>query len=1355
MGAIAFPILGAAGAYAGVSAGVFAASYLGMSTIGIGWTLGSVAGSLLQGAPDLPPVVGPQLADTKITSSAYGEMLPWVFGRAPVGGNIINASNWTNIPTTTVVETGGKGGGGSEQVQTTFHQEATLAVVVCDCRRQGPITGIRRIKSNGKVIRDVGSTASPAAVLGSDQSIRIYTGTSTQLPDSLIEALVGVGRTPAYRYSAYVVFDSLNRDNFGRFEFEVVRSGSTTTMQPVEMFDLPSSEIIYDRTDGLPDSSPERTPIPGADQMWIVIDVAGNPRKIALVNNYTGVYSASNTGTGNISIMGVGFNGRVIYQEYGVGIKFMEQNGRVRRMAIPTFHANDGTNRLWQVYEDTSDDDRGDAVSLYIHYNSNVPSVHAIKYCEDYSLITDDDTATESQLTFGGNTLPKFAWNAAGIADRLYTTASAGTDSNRSRISYITPGTITVTDVVVFNSLAVGEQIFCLVGNDGFLYAIGDTTTALEKYTADGTLVDSVMVPTATSATLMAQDGDGNLYYQVGTALRRINTGTMEIELTSTIASNYSIVAGVNVFMALGVLTTRVPTGADQGTIFEIDGIPRIANTTADLGTDIVETICLECGYEASDIDVTDITGIPIDGYTITNRGPGRASIEPLMGIKFFGAVESDDAIKFVRHNNSSIVTIPSTELAAHVPGEETPDEIAIVRQNELEIPAEFTFTYFSRDNDYVITPQTATNSATSSQKKMSLAASIVMSDDAARHAVETVRDAAWTEREAYRISTTRRYAKYEPLDVVTLQNNGRDNVARITRRIHGGNGVMKWEALPQATEILTQYASGAIPKVNIPALMPIGPTELAMLDTHLLRDADDNAGHYMGARGLAAGWDGTSVHQSKNSGVSYSALTNGIILTACGIGRALTALADTGTTDVSIYDENSTVSVYLPGYTLTSYTRAQVAEGLATPVLVGDEIIYYRDATLTATDTYTLSGLLRARKGTESNMSTHAVGDRVAVLDANLRSIIGVMSDAGKTYLYKPVSVGATLSLTSPFSFTNTARRKKPLAPKLLKAGLYSVSGDILIQWTRRTRLDNPWRDGADAPLGETDERYLLEILDGATVVRSKIVTEPEYLYLEADQVTDWTETQTTLSINVYQISSEYGAGYVANATVSMIRDIYWDNVVALLHFAGADGATTFTDQKGHTFTASGNAQIDTAVKKFGSGSLLVDGTGDLISSVSHADWVFGSGDFTVEFQFRANSLAGTGELCGRRAGANYGPFVIYHNGTTLEIYLTSANGSWDIANGVGFGTITTSVQYHIALNRTGSAFRAYLEGVGTDIATSSATLYDNGADLEFMGHAFGGDVSNGWGDELRITKGVGRYPADFTPPTEQFPRA
>lgn len=79
--------------------------------------------------------------------------------------------------------------------------------------------------------------------------------------------------------------------------------------------------------------------------------------------------------------------------------------------------------------------------------------------------------------------------------------------------------------------------------------------------------------------------------------------------------------------------------------------------------------------------------------------------------------------------------------------------------------------------------------------------------------------------------------------------------------------------------------------------------------------------------------------------------------------------------------------------------------------------------------------------------------------------------------------------------------------------------------------------------------------------------------------------------------------------------------NTVSLLHLDGTDASTIITDEAvggTHTWTANGNAQLDTADKKFGSASLLLDGDGDYVDTPDSADFDVGSGDFTVDFQMK-----------------------------------------------------------------------------------------------------------------------------------------
>lgn len=217
---------------------------------------------------------------------------------------------------------------------------------------------------------------------------------------------------------------------------------------------------------------------------------------------------------------------------------------------------------------------------------------------------------------------------------------------------------------------------------------------------------------------------------------------------------------------------------------------------------------------------------------------------------------------------------------------------------------------------------------------------------------------------------------------------------------------------------------------------------------------------------------------------------------------------------------------------------------------------------------------------------------------------------------------------------------------------------------------------------------------------------------------------------------------------------DPYFANVVSLLHFNGTDGSTTFTDVKGKTWTAAGNAQIDTAQSKFGGASGLFDGSGDFISTPDSADFAFASDNFTIEGWFRFNSVTAS--------------FILGQGTSTpsqLSWMLEIASGSkakgrcfstGDVEIGVctGATTVVTNQWYHVAYVRSGNNFSLYLDGTSDATATSSSALHDATTALAIgrLG-AYNGQYYNGWIDDLRVTKGVARYTANFTPPSAQFP--
>ena len=130
---------------------------------------------------------------------------------------------------------------------------------------------------------------------------------------------------------------------------------------------------------------------------------------------------------------------------------------------------------------------------------------------------------------------------------------------------------------------------------------------------------------------------------------------------------------------------------------------------------------------------------------------------------------------------------------------------------------------------------------------------------------------------------------------------------------------------------------------------------------------------------------------------------------------------------------------------------------------------------------------------------------------------------------------------------------------------------------------------------------------------------------------------------------------------------------------------------------------------------AFIFDGTNDVISIPNNSDFHFGSGDFTVEVWAYFTTLSGTTTVYATRdSSSDYSPLVISADGTDLQVYSTSADSSWDILNGISFGTISTDTWYQIVLTRSGNTFTRYLNTTSIGTNTSSSTLWANSSALK-----------------------------------------
>jgi hypothetical protein len=178
------------------------------------------------------------------------------------------------------------------------------------------------------------------------------------------------------------------------------------------------------------------------------------------------------------------------------------------------------------------------------------------------------------------------------------------------------------------------------------------------------------------------------------------------------------------------------------------------------------------------------------------------------------------------------------------------------------------------------------------------------------------------------------------------------------------------------------------------------------------------------------------------------------------------------------------------------------------------------------------------------------------------------------------------------------------------------------------------------------------------------------------------------------------------------------------------------------------GNAQISTSVKKYGTGSLAFDGTGDYLYEPSVPTSTL-SGDFTLEAWVYASSGIGQPII-------NIGDYI---GATGLLFFINSSNALGLYTNNsviMSGGTISANTWTHVAAVRSGTGsgnVKLYING--TSVGTPATNTSSFSGRLQVGADFYNSTVSNffnGYIDDLRITNGYARYTANFTAPTAAF---
>jgi hypothetical protein len=435
--------------------------------------------------------------------------------------------------------------------------------------------------------------------------------------------------------------------------------------------------------------------------------------------------------------------------------------------------------------------------------------------------------------------------------------------------------------------------------------------------------------------------------------------------------------------------------------------------------------------------------------------------------------------------------------------------------------------TYIDEINDYRAAAATARESAGAIAPLRRLAAPIVFEPDlAARIARDLVSDAKLAnEGVTLRLSPSR--LAFEAGDIVRLEGS-----AYRIERVEDGlwRELELRRCLSDTAPVVVGGAGGVASAPVAPPSRPLG----VMLDIPLLSVEEERDGPLVAA--AADPWPG---RVTVFAGADAATLTERARATSPAAVGAL--LEDLSAGPAGRWDEGNEVQIYLVGAALASATELGVLNGanvLGVEGVDGEwEILRFRDAVLVAPDTYRISGLLRGLAGTEHAQGTPTLaGARVVSLTDALvmASVADHERGALLEWRFAPPGV-ASLSDPSVDALTTSyeASDLRPLSPVHLRARRSST--EVAFSWRRRTRIGGDDWAASEVPLGESEERYLFELFDGAEIVLSREVSAPGTSFTLAEEALLFADApRDAFTIRVAQYSSAYGYGTPRQAVVS-----------------------------------------------------------------------------------------------------------------------------------------------------------------------------------------------------------------------------
>lgn len=872
----------------------------------LGGIAGGIAGNLLFPGPDPPTVIGPRLGDLQVQVSAYGNPIPRIFGVYRVAGNIIWNSDIREIAHSTQSSSGGKGGA-PQQTSISFTYEVDLAISLC----VGPIAGIKRIWANDQLWFDYETPSHGRGI-----NAKIYLGSTTQLPDPLIEADKGVGNVSAHRGLAYIMMRQLDLAPFQNapptFHFEVFTNG--TPFDGIsEVTDTASlGRILIDPNTGFVWAARQTE-----DKVLVFNCVDGNLTKVCELSHpdptfisfqpaFTSVQQSFGGEPEILNIEARVWVGSHLPDAFGTpSVASYATDGSCRRLdtindpfngsvfcwpgfvfvnraTINEIGPNLGPGPQLMVGSTNGNCFLGIAFSL-----TSLAPGGGVLVGENVNVAAGVDWTSDAVQ--GGGFV--YVVDVRGQLWKAHATKSAAATYVIDKVVQASLSFTTLQNSVTYDPEE--EMIYTKTGlNIGGPYQVAKWTTNLD-------LVWSFQIKNAgdnfyNPTRIRYHEGNGDVltvgkstasgFFDIVKRIDKLNGGFILAEEFETATTRtfddfqpfpgQQFAVGTSSGAVVKFPLSPVKTPAAPTLAFVVGEICKMSNTLVDI-----------------DLNVTDLTSDTVRGYAIATRAPLRNALEPLLNAYFVDPVESDDKIKFVKRGNASVATIGEKELNVYRDPGTGGSPLEEFRTQENELPNHLDVRFINADVDYKIGVQYARRLIGDSEQLRTVTYPIVFTPPEAKVRADVLMHNAWFERNNKKFTLGRKYLRLDPTDVITITSPDQGQIdVRLNTIAFSMPQLLELQASEEDPTIYTGFTfPSPIGLQPQPPLQTFPPVILIVLDIPTLRDIDDGVGVYTVAYALGGGFSFAQVLHS-NDGIAYGPAT--VISNEAKVGFAQDALS-------------------------------------------------------------------------------------------------------------------------------------------------------------------------------------------------------------------------------------------------------------------------------------------------------------------------------------------------------------------------------------------------------------------------------------------------------------------------------